>query len=240
MAKKKTNLVKVETKDDIMELISRPATVIVETLTGILSSGRPELISSSGRIVQSIVKNTTLQQLGREFEYFQRKGRIKEDYFATNKNQVTLIELLKFIDEETPDEERLKAMKSIFLASVSNEATENDEIMAFELIKICRTLSTKAIIVLKTAFNVTEDEKSKVNKNSVNRSEWMHNIAINSDSINPDLVELAETELIEVKLISSNTLPDANTFNHTDHYRLTELGYILCQFITKFNTDEVM
>ena len=67
------------------------------------------------------LQEVKIQQEARE------TGEIKKDYFATNKKQTSLCELLKFIDEDVPDEERFQAMKSLFFISISKGTSEKDE-----------------------------------------------------------------------------------------------------------------
>ncbi len=55
-----------------------------------LASDKNELKLSAGRLVQASIKHKFLTQLGKEIKEYRGKGKIKEDYFATHKEQASL------------------------------------------------------------------------------------------------------------------------------------------------------
>ncbi len=120
-------LITLDDEKSLGTFLQAPSVKIAEFLTGFLSSDKNEWKQSTGHLVQAVIKNTLFTQLGIEIEKYIKNGKIKEDYFATNKNKATLLELLKFIDEEAFDEEKFEAMKSIFFYSVEKNAKQQDE-----------------------------------------------------------------------------------------------------------------
>src|SRR5947207_2639040 len=110
----KDKLIKLDSSKNVMNFLQQPTLKIAEALTGLLVSDKTDWKLSAGKIVQATIKGRLLTQLGRELKGYIKKGQIKEDYFASNNNRASLSELLKFIDDEVPDEERFKAIKSIF------------------------------------------------------------------------------------------------------------------------------
>ena len=183
-------------------------------------------------------------QLGREINKYVEEGKIKEDYFATNLNQQTLSELLKFIDTEVPDEERFKAIKSIFFASVSKDSAENDEILAYELIKICKDLSSMEILILSANYAVVNNTGRSLTRGiewGSNRgvSYWAQIISEKTGHNLPEFVFQFENHLMNLQLISLRQFMQNNTeltnyFMPTPYFRLTPLGYKLCEFMTKY------
>ncbi len=235
MAKDK-DLIKLDSPEDALAFISNPLK-LAEALTGILTSEKKEWILSAGKLVQASLKFKLLTQLGRELNEYREKGEIKEDYFATNSNQASFNELLEFIDEEVPDEERMKAMKSIFLSSISKNSSEEDERLAYELMQICRNLSSGDILILKANFDLVTDKARPgitVNIGSTSAEDWLHTIARQIGHNLPSLVEAREQNLINLALISKRVYQDLSSIRGTQYFRLTLSGYKLCEFITKY------
>lgn len=231
-------LIKLDDAKSLMEFLREPTAKIAEVLTGILASDSRDWKLSAGRLIQATIKGNLLTQLGRELEKYRDEGKIKEDFLSTDKNRVSFCELLKFIDEEVLDEERFRAIKSIFFASVSKDATEDKEKLAYELMQICKKLSSGDLLVLKAAYDVVNGHLAPsmpaINHREKNANDWLNLVAQQIGHSLPSLVEVHEKNLMELKLISDRTLSDKSGIQPTQHFRLTTLGYKLCEFITKY------
>jgi len=243
MSKRPSEITKFNDVKSVMKFLQQPTVKIAEGLTGILASPMQDWKLSAGKIVQAIVKGSLLTQLGREFQYYINKGKIKEDYLATDKNRMSLNELLKFVDEDVPDEIRFNAMKSIFLTSVSKKSTRMDEELAYQFMQICKKLSSGEILVLKAAFDICNGNirKGMLKPDlSITRADlWFDAIANQISHGTPGLVEHHEEHLITLKLIAKRSQPPnfsttQDTFIRSGHFRLTPLGHRLCEFITKY------
>lgn len=231
----KGKLIKIDDKKSLMDFLQAPTIKIAETLTGIFVSEKKDWKLSAGKLVQASLKNKLLTQLGKELKEYQEKGKIKEDYFATNKNQASLYELLQFIDEEVPDEERIKAMKSIFFTSISKEATEKDEELAYQLMQICKQLSSGEILVLKAAWDISNGKMSGVTTNvEISADNWLNTVARYLNHNIPHLVEIYEKRLIELNLLTGRRHSDRSGVEPSQYFRLTTLGKKLCEFITRY------
>lgn len=233
---KDKELIKLDSPQDVLAFITNPMK-LGEALTGILVSEKKEWILSAGKLVQASLRFKLLTQLGQELNGYREKGKIKEDYFATNNNQASFNELLSFIDEDVPDEERMRAMKSIFLTSISIGITEEDERFAYELMQICRGLSSGDLLILKANFDLVTGNARPgiaVELSSTNADGWLGIIAKQVGHNLPPLVEAHEGNLMDAKLISIRMFSDLSGFRPTPHFRLTTLGYKLCEFITKY------
>jgi hypothetical protein len=231
------DVIKLDNPQDALAFISDPLRV-AEALTGILVSDKKEWILSASKLVQASLKFKLLTQLGRELNGYREKGKIKEDYFATNSNQSSFNELLRFIDEEVPDEERMRAMKSIFLASISPKATEEDERLAYELMQLCRKLSSGDLLVLKATYEISKGKarggiEVDTQKN-IGAAGWLQVVAHQIGHNLPSLVEAHEQRLMELRLISQRMFSDLSGFAATQHFRLTSSGYKLCEFISQY------
>ena len=237
-------IINIKSKKGIVEFLKQPTIKIAEFLTGFLSSDANDYKLSGGHLVQAVLKGNLFTQLGREINKYVEEGKIKEDYFATNLNQQTLSELLKFLDTEVPDEERFKAIKSIFFASVSKDSAENDEILAYELIKICKDLSSMEILILSANYAVVNNTGRSLTRGiewGSNRgvSYWAQIISEKTGHNLPEFVFQFENHLMNLQLISLRQFVQSNTelpehFMSTPHFRLTPLGYKFCEFMTKY------
>ena len=239
---KNSTTIAIKNFDGLANFLQKTTIELSEVITGFLASDVNDKKLAIGHIVQSIFKGDLLTQVGRELKVFRDKGLIKEDYFATHKQQSTLVEFLKFIDgEDTPDEERFKAMKSIFFYSVSKEATEKTEKDAYEMMQICKQLSSMEILILKAAYDIfTGKAKPTMGAitNTGERRKWLNIIANELGYDFPEIVERHEKHLMELKLISERTghisPGNGGTIEPTRFFRLTTLGYKLCEYITKY------
>ena len=106
--------------------MQRPTTKFLEFITGFLGSEKLDRRLSAGRLVQASIKLKLFSQLGKEIERFIEKGKIKEDFLDKEQSKQSLFELLKFIDTDSPDEDRFEAMKLLFLKSVSFNSSEEE------------------------------------------------------------------------------------------------------------------
>jgi len=236
--KKDKGLIKIDSIKSIAEFLQQPTLKIAEALTGILASDLRDIKLSAGRLVQASIKFKLFTQLGKELKEYIKKGKIKENYYATHKNQASLSELLKFIDEEIPDEERFKAMKSIFFTSVSRNAPEKDEELTYELMQICKKLTSGEILILKAVYDIVNNRFAanmpSVDLETESASTWLEIIASQIGHNMSSLIEMHEQKLIGLKLITDRRYSDRSGIVKTPHFRLTQLGYKLCQFITKY------
>jgi hypothetical protein len=214
----------------------KPTIYMAETLTGVLSSGLSDYKLSAGKIVQAAIKARLLTQLGREIEHYQKKGRIKEDYFATNNAQSSLLELLKFIDSDIPDEEVIKAMKSIFFSVVATDANEAQEYVGYQLLQVCKRLNSMDILVIRACYQIylKNDERLGAIKN---HGDWSNTISQNIGYGLPELVGLSDDKLVEMGILTSRQHGDKSGIRAGREFRLTNLGLKLCEHISGWEDE---
>lgn len=236
-------LIKLNNIKGVMDFLREPTVKIAEALTGVLASDMSDWKLSAGKIVQATVKGNLLTQLGREIKKYREIGKIKEDFFATDKNRASLYELLKFLDENVPDEVLFRAIKSIFFSGVSKNATQYDEALAYEFLNTAKKLSGTEVLILKANFElVVGDITNAVPRESLGnaqskRSAWK--IIIAKQMGYGDLhaiVTKYERNLESLGLISprGDDTRFHDEFEPTSKYRLTEMGYKFCEFMTNY------
>lgn len=236
----KKEIVSFDDVKSVMKFLHQPTIKIAETLTGILSSDSKDWKLSTGKIMQSVIKGNLLTQLGREMKKYHEEGKIKGDYLESDINRVTFKELLKFIDDESPDKIRFMAMKSIFFSSLDGES----ELLAYQFMQICKKLSSAEILILKANYqivkNTGEPLEEGISFNNRRVDNWSQVISKKIGHNLPEIVLQYENSLMDLKLISGYYYPTGRKdvietdFSPTSHFRLTNLGYKLCEFIIKY------
>jgi len=98
---------------------------------------------------------------------------------------------------------------------------------------LCRKLSSGEVIVLKTTYEIAN--KKDWDPNDIQAGSWLTQVAYKSGLKYPELIEVHERGLIEKNLLTDRTHSDRSGVNPGDHYRLTGLGFEICQFIENYD-----
>lgn len=223
---------------ELLRFLQQPTVVLAEFLTGVLSSGLSEYKLSAGKLVQAAVKGRLLDQFGREIKDYRESGKIKEDYFATRKSQATLLELLQFIDSDVPDEEVLRALKSIFLNMVAVGADDKNEQVGYQLFQLCKKLNSMDILILKTCYRIyTSEDLEGVNTGINAHGDWINTVSSKIGYDLPELVGAQDDKLVELGLLSGRKHGDRSGIKAGKEFRLTKLGIKLCEYITGWDVE---
>jgi hypothetical protein len=216
-------IVKTADKTLLTDLFESPLEVVVESVTGWLASGPKEWALASGHIVQAALKVRLFQQVAAEIEEFRKKGRIAQD-FGKRENEVhTWVELFKFIDEETPDQERLDALKAMFFGANRIGAADGEKILTYQLFQIAKGLKSNELLVLKMAYEL-HGQQIAVNQSGG----WWGLVAERLGHGVDMLVHLAERALVENELLGQVNASER---------RLTLLGVKFCENIKQYRID---
>lgn len=226
-------------KESLYDVLSQPSIYVSEFLTGLLSSQRSDLIFSAGKIAQGMAKGQLLIQLGRELKMYQEKGKIKEDYLATNKSRVSLLELLQFVDGDIPDEEIFRALKAIFFCSISTDSDSKDEEICYQLLLICKKLSSFEILILKACYEIyASDKNTDINTDSHDFGEWMTTVSSRIGYDMPELVSASDDRLVELGLLSGRSYSDKSGIRPGKEYRLTKLSIKMIERIARWESKK--
>jgi hypothetical protein len=187
--------------------------------------------------VQASIKWKLFSQLGKEIKNYIEAGKIKDDFLNEDSKKQSLSDMLKFIDESSPSEDRFTAMKSLFFKSVSIDSTDEEQILAHQFMQICKQLESSDLLILKAAFDIKHDnlrnqlKSTKIDPNDRSAHGWLANISKQIGHGISSLVEVQEGKLISLKLIYPRTHSDNSGVLSIKDYRLTDLGCRLCEFI---------
>ena len=233
-SKRIKQIISFDSANAVYDFLQKPTIAIAEFLTGLLSSDQSTYKLSAGRLVQGAIKGRLLTQLGREIKELREKGEIKEDYFATNKNQATLLELLQFIDSDLPDEEVFNAMKSIFFSSISKDANTKDEEVGYQLLKLCKKLNSYEILILRVCHKIyTSENTQNVNTGINSFGDWVNIVSEKIGYELPELVSASDDKLVELGLLSGRGYSDKSGIRAGKEFRLTKLSIKLLEHISK-------
>jgi len=221
-------------KRDTSQILNDTIQNIAAGLTGLASSDRKELLLSVGHIIQRLRGGNILSAFLKEWEEFKEKGAIKDDYPHTEQHLNCLHELLDFLENDIPDDIRIKALKKILLVAASEKFSSRDDILPHQYMKICKGLSGGEMIVLFTAYDIAKKANFNIPK-SLGASRWLEEIAENSALKTSALVELHEEELMKKKLISERANTDRSGISLANQSRLTNFAIDFCKYIDNYD-----
>ncbi len=212
------------------DIIHRTIIEITEGITGIAASERRDWTRSIGYLLQRVRSGRFLETLKEEWEAYREKGRVKDDYMWTEQHRECFQEMLDFLDDDSPDQLRFSVLKKILLTAATETISSRESLLPQQYMKICRALSSGEAIVLLAAHGLVK-RGTAPNHTRYGATEWLKAIADASTLDYPELVEIHERGLIEKNLVTERTLRDRSGIVMGEHFRLTDLGWGICQFI---------
>ena len=189
---------------------------------------------ASGHILQAALKGRGWKQVLEEVHKLQKKGKIRSD-FADQKNGLeSLAEVLQFIDEETPDEDRLRAVKAMLVALNASESKAGDEILNYRLLKIAKKVTATQVAILAVCFN--NRGVAMGNANPLPMTAWRQTVAGKLGNGWLGLVESEEPGLSEMGLMAGAEAQ--GWMQQPLNWGLTDLGIRFCQHLEAYKAIE--
>ncbi len=182
----------------------------------------------------------------------QKKDKKIKDEMNTSAGS-SFYEILKFIDENNPDQETLEAIKSIFFHSIKKDSTEQEQSLAYQFMQICKQLTGQDILILKASYDIVSRQSLVVPAENIrtdNPEIWTSSLALQIGHKIPELISTREEYLVKLSLIlprytkkvripvfDANPLPEEKyreieVFMESERFRLTKLGYRLCEYLS--------
>jgi hypothetical protein len=232
--------------DELAKFMDQPQVAIAEAITGALAAGPKAWTLMTGHIVQGILKGKLYQQLGREIKDLREKGKIPDD-FADEKQKYgfkSWVELLTVIDEQTPDADRLEALKAMFYAVNRASATDGERIVSYQLFQIAKKLTSGELLLLRAIFD-RHDVHSDYTSNPPQATEplltWASRMAKSVGHGLSAPVLNDERALILQGLISEHLNSDTLRLDQQQVFllngRLTDLGMKFCTAIQTYHIE---
>lgn len=221
-------------KQDTESVLTQTLSGLIEGVTGAATSSKGELILSISHIFQKIRGGLFLSQLIKEWKKYRKKGKIKDDYQFTEQHKSCLQELLEFLDKDSPNETRFRVIKQIFLTAASEELSDRESFLPLQFIKIIRSLNDGEIILLTTIWGIAKNHNGEYDSH-YGAVRWIEEVTKGSGLKHRELVEIHEEGLMDKRLLTPRQLADNSDVMVKPYYRLTNLGYELCQFIENYD-----
>lgn len=219
---------------DISKFLEQPMPSIAEAITGALTSDKSELLGSLGRIAQGAIKGKGREQFGKEFEELRQRGAIKEDITETKYGFQSFAELLRFIDDECPDPERMRAVKTMFFSLISVDTAPGDEALSYKLFLLSKKLTATQLAIMAAIYKLYMSKPGHQHEGGADL--WLSDVAKAMGHGIKALVESEEKTLEDCVLITARRHSDRSGINERNH-RLTDLGIKFCEHLTNFETD---
>ena len=208
---------------------------LIEGLTGIFASDRKEHVLALGHVLQRLRTGGFLRVLRRELQEYCKRGRIKPDYMDTEQHRECLQEMLDFLDGDGPDQVRFTLMKKIFLVTATETLSTRESVLPQQYMRICRGLSSGEVLVLTSTYARAKAGGALPTSGSARA--WLTAIAEESGLKHHELVELHERTLIEKNMLTPRTLPDHSGIMAGPEFRLTHLGFAVCEFLSGYDAQ---
>lgn len=227
-------------KEDVPGILARSSQALAEVLTGIMVSERKDWALSIGYLLQRLRGRHFLERLLHEVNRYREAGKIKDDYLVTEQSYACLQELLNCIDQDSPDEVRFSAMKAIFLTIATESLSSRNDPLPQQLLKIARELSSADVLILSASYEIVQMsdwKRMKSNSRGSSTQAWLDEVLQRTGLRFPEIVRLSERSLMEKGLLSRHIYGDGSGFATTNHYRLTDLGFHLYEFIHAYRPD---
>jgi HEAT repeat protein len=203
----------------IEELMKDPLAVMAAAVNDMLL--HPTTFASTGiRIAHAALKGKMFQQFATEVIDLREKGKLPEDFSKNKNGYKTWIDLLKIIDDEAPDEDRLEALKAAFYAANKINSTDSESIIAYEVFQIAKELKSNEILVLRAYWIIWNDEQLRPQLAIHN---YQQQLQKQLGGIPCELIQAGVHKLNEKRLVSNQVL--------------TALGNELCGSIHKYRID---
>ena len=221
----------------LTQFLKDPRSAIAGALIETFSHGPGAFTGSLVKIAIAALNGRAQQQFAEEIKDFQAKGKIADDWAEKPKGYQTWVELLRAIDEESPDEEKLDALKAMFFAANKVKIKDGERILAYQLFQIAKRLSSGELLLLKTIDSLGYNmQQLKQQPAFIALDEWESAAAQDMGHALTALIRHHEKALIENDLIQ----PRANESRQvmTPNGRVTDLGLKFCENIQQYQLDK--
>lgn len=203
-------------------------------VSALLQSGASRYVLAGPKVALTAMAIEALTDLSREVLGWKKAGTIPEDFSGRPSGYQTWVDLLKEIDSNPVDAERLKAMKAMFLAANRVSATDAESIVAYQLFQIAKNLSSGQLLLLRATYDTYLDYTSGPRTGgSTSTREWQSTMARRLGHGLSALVPRDERKLVEYGLIASWTHGNELEVPLMDA-RMTDLGIRFCKNLESY------
>jgi hypothetical protein len=232
------DIAKLQLESEFEKFLEHPLGPALEAVTGAFAVGARHFGVSAGRMAQAILKGQMYEQFAYEMRTLREAGKLPKNPGATKHEIFTWAELMKIIDDECPDEERLDALKAAFYAVNKIRDGDADQIVSYQLWQITKELRSGDILLLHSMYTRVSSSAG------AHARDWVAHMAKISGLVIPELVERYEKRLTDLLLMTPRVQVADDSRNgylgsgiNSVNNRLTFLGVRLCQNIEGYKIE---
>ncbi|MCH7497934.1 MAG: hypothetical protein IH971_08790 [Candidatus Marinimicrobia bacterium] len=233
-------------KKEQLPIEVRPVTLLKRTIDNlgeaISGAGREikdkGLIQAAGNLVQRYRAHGLLGALSEELDVLIETGKIDSKYLESPQYMDCLQELLEFLDNDIPDPTRFDALKAVFLVAASEEASKREDILPYQYMRLCKSMTSGEILVMLTEYQLVQTHPPEgffPHSTSVNG--WRGGIANSAGLGHAEMVGIFDEKLVQKNILHPRGPQDESLTTITQNGRLTDLGWGLCKFIAQYEND---
>lgn len=220
----------------VYDFLSDSLPKIAEAVTGALIAGKQELFIAGSRVAQSALKGNFLRQFAIEIHTLIEKGKIDSDYSKNKFGFQTFTEVLKFIDEEEADEDRLIAIKAMFYAVNKKDKLPGKEILDYQIFKLSKKLTASQLLILTVLDKMSHDHYFNILPSLIEVSSWLDHI---SKKIGHSVITLISQDCESLTTLGFLMPLQNNQFGSpkhvpTENARLSDLGIAFCENLKNY------
>jgi hypothetical protein len=171
-------------------------------VSALLQSGITRYILAGPRVAFTAMAVEALTDLSREVSAWRKSGKIPEDFSGRASGYQTWVELLRELDLNPVDVDRLRAMKAMFLAANNVNATDGDSIVAYQLFQVAKKLNSGELFLLRAIYRGFASGSGPTGA-TVKVQEWAQVMAARMGHQLSALVLRDERALVDQGLISA-------------------------------------
>jgi hypothetical protein len=221
----------------IERILSTSRTEKVAYVSALLTSGLSKYAVAGPKVAVAAMTIEALTDLGKEVSNWVEEGKIPGDFSGRPAGYQTWVELLQEIDSNPVDGDRLKAMKAMFLAANGINATDGDSILAYQLFRIAKALTSGELLLLKVAYaNYQNYARGARTGGNQQTADWRRMMAHGLGHGLSALVALDERKLVGYGLIAPWIGTEEQQVPMMDA-RMTDLGIKFCQNIESYEVQ---
>jgi hypothetical protein len=232
-----------ENADELAKFMDQPLTAIAEAITGALASGPKSWTVMTGHIVQGMLKGKLFPQVCREIKELRDNGKIPDDFAEKKYGFKSWVDLLKTIDEEVPDDDKLEALKAMFYSVNKTNVPGKEQVFNYQLFQIAKRLTSGELLTLHAVYKLYRSGRCS---NGITESlkNWAAQVSQFADHGSLDFVMRHEGKLSQEGLITEQIQTGSAPFVREQQNiwnkdgRITELGIRFCENIQTYRAEK--
>jgi hypothetical protein len=238
VARDYADIAHLENPSVIERILSRTRTEKVAYVSALLTSGMSRYALAGPKVALTAMAVEALTDFGKEVSRWITEDKIPKDFSSRPSGYQTWVELLREIDSDPVDLDRLKAMKAMFLAANRITATDGESMVAYQLFQIAKKLNSGELLLLNAIFKAFRAKSFPQGALlSQNVSNWRSVMANNLGHGLSSLIRQQERTLAEYNLITPIVMSGQLETIVGDPSRLSDFGIKFCENIETYHIE---